>query len=244
MDLSLVVHTCDSYRQFWFGMLYSLELYWDFEKIPVYWASEEQDVHDFELSCRGHLFKPHPTMKSILTGKTDKNGFSTRMKKSLSEIPSKWVIYLQEDMWLKSSFSYPVLEQLLLFAEVQKAESIKIHTKLHYYEAYRLEPTPYFINRTRIMKHCPGENYLHSHNATIWNREYLIQNIADGEDPWTNEVEGSKRMSSRDHNHYHYNVHWYSQPGICEKGQPSSEYYIMAPILDDLMSMKLSSEKI
>jgi uncharacterized protein YcfL len=93
------------------------------------------------------------------------------------------------------------------------------------------------------MKHSQGENYLHSHNATIWNREYLIQNIVDGEDPWTNEVEGSKRMSSKVHNHYHYNVHWYSQPGVCDKGQPSAEYYLMGPILDDLMSMKLSSEK-
>lgn len=243
MNLSLLIHTCDNYLTYWPGMLYSLDFNWDFHKIPVYWASEELSVHEHYFECRGLHYKPDPSIVSILTGKTDKSGFSTRRRIALEKIPTKWVICLQEESWLISYPGNDVLEQLILFAETMKADSIKIHTKLHYYEDYRLEPTKFFINNTRILKFSEGENFLHSHNATIWNREYLLRHMVDSEDPWTNEVEGSKRMCSEQHNHFHYNIHWYSQPGVCEMGEHSRDFYTLAPIFDDRMSMKLFFEK-
>jgi uncharacterized protein YcfL len=242
MDLSLLVHTCDSYQQYWFGMLYGLDFNWNFEKVPVYWASEEKNVHDINLSCRNLPYTVNPGITPILTGLTDKNGFSTRMRLALERIPSKWVIYIQEDMW---PFSYPgdeVLEELVSFVELHNANSIKIHTKLHYYESYKLEPTPFEINKKQILKYSDGENYLHSHNATIWDRNYLLKHLADGEDPWTNEVNGSKRMSSGDHNHFHYNIYWYCQPGVCEMGKESKEFFILGPIMDDLTSLRLQMQ--
>jgi len=239
MDLSLLVHTCDNYQKFWGGMLFSLDFNWDFNNVPVYWASEEVSIHDNNFSCRELPYKPNPKINQILTGKTDKNGFSTRMRIALEQIPTKWVIYIQEDMWLLSKLDNKVLSELLLFANLTNADSIKIHTKLHYYHNYKLENTDYFIDNIRLQKYCEGENYLHSHNATIWNREYLLRNLFDGEDPWSNENEGSKRMSSVPHNHYHYNIHWYSQPGVSEMGNYSSDFHILAPIFDDRMEYKL-----
>jgi len=242
MDVSLLVHTCDAYQKYWFGMLYGLDFNWDFDQIPVYWASEEKNVHDINLSCRNLPYKVNPSIVSILTGKTDKNGFSTRMRLALEQIPSKWVIYIQEDMWVLANPGDRVLEQLVLFAESKEANSIKIHTKLHYYDAYRLEPTSFEVNKKRILKYSDGDNYLHSHNATIWNKDYLLANLADGEDPWTNEINGSKRMSSQKHNHFHYNIYWYCQPGVCETGKDAKEYFILGPIMDDLTSMRLQME--
>ena len=83
-------------------MLYSLDFYWDYEKIPVYWASEEQTVFDIDIKCKDLTYKPNNLIRPILTGKTDRNGFSDRMIRALEQIPSKWVLYIQEDMWLKS----------------------------------------------------------------------------------------------------------------------------------------------
>ncbi len=242
MDVSLLIQTCDSYQRYWAGMLFSLDFNWNFGKVPVYWASEEVDVHSINFQSRNFPYKPNSEIKSILTGKTDKTGFSTRQRIALEQIPTKWVIYLQEDMWLLSNPGDHVLEQLLLFAEIQQADSVKIHTKLHYYDAYRLEITPYEIGKIRMMKFSQGDNYLHSHNGTIWNRKYLLDHLIDGEDPWTNEVNGSRRMSSKPHNHYHYNIHWYSQPGLCEMGQDSRDFITLAPIMDDRMSLKLQIE--
>ena len=103
-----------------------------------------------------------------------------------------------------------------------------------------LENTDYVIDNIRVQKYSDGDNFLHSHNATIWNREYLINHLLEGEDPWINEFEGSKRMSSNPHNHYHYNLHWYYQPGVCEKGEYSRDFYTLAPIFDDRMEYKLT----
>jgi len=238
MNVSLLVHTCDNYLRFWPGMLFSLDFNWDFN-IPVYWASEEISIHDYSFECRGLPYKPNNKIKQILTGKTDKNGFSTRMKTALSQIDSKWVIYIQEDMWLLSKLDNNLVSKLLLFCETTNANSIKIHTKLAYYDGYQLENTDFFIDNIRIQKYSDGENFLHSHNATIWNKDYLLNNILENEDPWTNEIEGSKRMSSEKHNHYHYNIHWYSQPGVCEKGDYGRDFYTLAPIFDDRMEYKL-----
>ncbi len=238
MDVSLLIHTCDNYQRFWDGMLFSLDFNWDFN-IPVYWASEEKSIHTTNFECRGIKYNPNPEIKQILTGKTDKDGFSTRMLRSLYEVDTKWVIYMQEDMWLLSKLDPQLLSKLILFLDVSESDSIKIHTKLGYYDKYRLENTDYIIDGIRLQKYSEGDNYLHSHNATIWNREYLMKNIKEGEDPWLNEVEGSKRMSSSIHNHYHYNIHWYSQPGVCEMGDYGRDFYTLAPIFDDRMEHKL-----
>ena len=131
------------------------------------------------------------------------------------------------------------IDAIVLFCEINNVSSLKIHTKLHYYEGYKLERTDYKINGINLLKYSDGENYLHSHNATIWNRQYLLEHLIDGEDPWTNEIQGSKRMSSVPHNHYHYNIHWYSQPGVSEMGNYSSDFHILAPIFDDRMEYKL-----
>ena len=191
MDVSLLVHTCDDYQRFWPGMLFSLDFNWDFKSIPVYWASEEILIHNYDFTCRELPYKPNSRIKQILTGKTDKNGFSTRMINALSQIDTKWVIYMQEDMWLLSKIPNETISKLLLFCETKNANSIKIHTKLGYYYNYILENTDYTIDNIRIQKYTDGDNFLHSHNATIWNREYLIEHLLEGEDPWVNEVEGS-----------------------------------------------------
>ena len=238
-DISLLIHTCDNYSNFWTGMLFSLDFNWDFNKIPVYWASEEISIHEHNFTCRNFSYKPNKQIQQILTGKTDKNGFSNRMITALKQIDTEWVIYMQEDMWLLSKIDYEVMSKLLLFAQISKADSIKIHTKLGYYDSYRLENTNVTIDNIKLQKYSEGDNFLHSHNATIWNKQYLIDNILEDEDPWTNEVEGSKRMSSKLHNHYHYNIHWYSQPGVCEKVDYGRDFYTFAPIFDDRMEHKL-----
>ena len=174
----------------------------------------------------------------VVFGGTSTNAMDSQTY-ALKKVDTKWVIYMQEDMWLLSKIPNETISKLLLFCETKNANSIKIHTRLGYYDNYILENPDYTIDGIRIQKYSDGNNFLHSHNATIWNREYLIEYLLEGEDPWVNEVEGSKRMSSKPHNHYHYNIHWYSQPGVCEKGEFSRDFYTLAPIFDDRMEYKL-----
>jgi uncharacterized protein YcfL len=83
-----------------------------------------------------------------------------------------------------------------------------------------------------------GSNIL-SHNATIWRKDYILKHQLPGEDPWLNEEYGSKRMLSDNNNNYHYNIHWYCQPGISDNGQQSQESIVYAHIVDEMKSMEL-----
>lgn len=243
-DLSLLVHTCDSYDSFWRPMFFSLDFYWDYDSFPVYFANEEKKLEESIIKrgdndIEGYKYTPDSRINQILTGKTDRNGFSDRFISAIEKIPSKWIIYIQEDMWIRSKLDKKLLEDLVNFAEAEEADSIKIHSKLFYWDEYRLEPTDHFIQGQRVLKYSEGNNYLLSHAATIWRKDYILKYQTPGEDPWKNEIEGSKRMSQDPHNHYHYNIFWHCQPGAAEAGQTSIEGLAYGHILDEMKRMEL-----
>jgi hypothetical protein len=239
LDLSLLVHTCDGYEEFWPGMFYTLDFYWDYNQIPVYFSNEEKKISEIVLDCKGSVYKPDKRITQVLTSKTSREGFSDRFIKSIEQIPSKWIIYIQEDMWLKRPLDFRLMTNLIEFANTHNADAIKIHAKLFYWEKYRLEPTNFSIDNQKILKYSEGDNFLLTHAATIWNKDYILKYQKNGEDPWKNEVEGSKRMSSDSHNHYHYNIHWHCQPGVSESGNKSREFFVYAPVVDEMKSMEL-----
>jgi len=240
-DISLLVHTCDAYEKFWAGMFYTLDFYWDYDFMQVYFANEEKDINDIKYKCKGQYdYSPDKRIKQILTGKTDKNGFSTRFIHAVEKIPTKYVIYMQEDMWLTRSIDNDIITELIYFMEKNNADSVKIHTKLFYYDSYILEPTDNFIKGQKILKQSEIDgNMLLTHNATIWKRDYILKHQKEGEDPWTNEIEGSKRMNSDTHSNWMYNIHWYCQPGISVNGEFSHEHINYPHIIDEMMSMNL-----
>lgn len=241
IDLSLLIHTCDNYEKFWSGMFYTLDFYWDYNKIPVYFANEEKPISDIIFNCKGYQYRPDKRIKQILTGKSnDMYGFSTRFIEAVKQIPSKYVLYMQEDMWLKRSIDYKTLEDIITFMDENNADSVRLHAKLFYYESYKLEQTKTIISGKRMHKNV-GEHIL-SHNATIWRKDYILKYQIPGEDPWSNEIEGSKRMSVDNNNNYHYNIHWYCQPGIAEKGEFSQEALIYAHIVDEMKKIEIESK--
>ena len=236
LDLSLLVHTCDDYERFWNGMFYTLDSYWDYN-IPVYFANEEKEMSNIVMNCKGSEYRPDSRIKQILTGKTDKNGFSTRFIEAVKQVPSKYVLYIQEDMWLRRSLDKDLLQDLINFMDDTNADSVRLHAKLFYYDNYLMEPTDYFVRNQRILKNIGGD--ILSHNATIWRKDYILKHQMPGEDPWINEREGSKRMLLDNNNNYHYNIHWYCQPGISDNGEQSQESIVYAHIVDEMKSMEL-----
>lgn len=240
LDLSLLVHTCDGYERFWKGMFYTLDFYWDYNSIPVYFANEEKKLNETYFDCRGISYKPDSRIRQILTGRsTDKTGFSNRFITAVEKIPTKYIIYLQEDMWLRRSISTSTIEKLILFMEETNASSLRIHAKLFYYEEYSLEPTGIFIEGSQIYKNV-GKHIL-SHNATIWRKDYILKHQKTGEDPWVNEIAGSERMMCDNEDNYHYNIHWYCQPGISNNGEFSEEANVYAHIIDEMKFIELSN---
>ena len=235
-EVSLLLHTCDAYEGFWSGMFYTLDFYWDFN-IPIYFANEETKLSDIKFDCKGKDYFPDKRINQILTGKTDKTGFSDRFIKAIQQIPSKYIIYIQEDMWLKRPLELSTINELVKFMDETNADSVKLHSKLFYYNDYKVESSDYTIEDKNLLRQTSG--YLLSHNATLWRKDYILKHQLGGEDPWKNETAGSERMSKYPHQHYLYNIHWYCQPGIADFGKPSNEHSVYAHIVDQMMFMKL-----
>jgi len=234
--VSLLVHTCDAYRNFWPGMLYTLDFYWDFDSIPVYFATEEIDRKSLKIDCKGIDYTVDERVNFITTGIGE---FSDRFIKAIQEIDSEWIIYIQEDMWLKRGIPSNLINQLIECAESENADSIKIHAVLYYYEQYRLEKTDLMIDGKRLLRYSQGDNFLLSHNATIWRKDYILKHQRVGENPWKNEIVGSERMSAEAHNHLHYNINWYCQPGVAEKGDFSKEFHVYSHVVDHMKYLDL-----
>ena len=238
-ELSLLIQSCDNYEWFWSGMFCTLDLYWDF-KYPVYFASEEKNIHELEYHFNPN-YKPNPNIIQINHKKSeDSSGFSTRMIDALKKIDSKYVLYIQEDMWLRRGIDTSVIEKLLSFMNENDVDALKLHTKLFYWDAYFLEPTDFVIDNIRLFKMTEREdNYFLSHGATIWKKEYLLKYLIEGETPWVNEIEGSKRMFNEPKKHYMYNIHWHCQPGVAEKGELGSEGYVYAHVLWEMIRLNM-----
>ena len=68
---------------------------------------------------------------------------------------------------------------------------------------------------------CNRESlYLLNHQPSVWNREFLLSCLVKGETPWTNEKEGTKRLSNRpdiDGKIVVIHYDWYN--AVCRKGQ-------------------------
>lgn len=242
-SLSLLVHTNDNYERFWAGMSYCLDFYWDFDNFPVYFANEEKKIEDIVFDCKGLYCSMDKRIKQIMTGKTVlndgepiKNGFSDRLIKAVEQVPSKYLIYIQEDHWLRRGLEKGLLDDLVKFMEENNANSIKIHAKLHFYD-YAFEKTEHFIKGQRLLKQ--DLKSLMSHNATIWRKDYLLKYQAYKEDPWKNEDNGTIRMKDDAENSYHYNIHWYCQPGCSDSGEYSQEFFVYAHVIDEMKNTEL-----
>jgi len=234
--VSLLVHTCDGYRNFWPGMFYTLDFYWDMDSVPVYFAAEDVTPSSLDIDCKGIKYQIDPRINWINTGKGE---FSDRFMRAVKEIDSEWIIYIQEDMWLKRGLSKDLIDELIECAKKENADSVKIHAVLYYYNGYILEKTENKIGSKNLLRYSDGDNFLLSHNATIWKKEYILKHQREGEDPWQNEIRGSERMSSEPHNHLHYNINWYCQPGMAERGGFSKEFHVYAHIVDHMKYMDL-----
>ncbi len=174
---AVLVHTCDRYELLYKGFNYFFQKYWDFN-IPckLYFATEEREEHiaGFE---------------NIQSGIGE---WTTRLAYLLkNKIEADYIIYFQEDMWLKEPVSAKFFEELFATAQLNDWQQLKLHTSAE----YKTIPTNQFIdglNLARIDKRT--SDYLMSHQITLWQKDFLLEQLQKPEHPWRNERRGTERL--------------------------------------------------
>ena len=176
-DIALIVHSCDRYEFLYKGFEFFFSKYWDFSiNCNYYFATEEKMV-----SIEG--------FENIRSGKGEwADRLSTLLREKISE---KYILYFQEDMWINKKVNADFFNTLF---ELTKKNNWRL-VKLHSSEVYTTNPTTNFIEGFNISKiNNNRSDFLMSHQVSLWNKNFLLEQLHKKEHPWRNERKGTKRL--------------------------------------------------
>ena len=114
--------------------------------------------------------------------------WSNRLIKLLEQIPTDYVLYMQEDHYLKAEppnlkFMMDIVEQFGLY-------KLQLSPITRYYTLYG-DRFPLFFWE------APKSKYLVCHQPSIWKKDFLLSCLKLGENPWVNEYMGTVRLWAR-----------------------------------------------
>lgn len=176
-NVAVLVHSCDRYDFLYKGFDFFFSKYWDFGiNCNYYFATEEKNA----------------SLLNFENIKSGKGEWSDRLAFLLKEkIKEKYIVYFQEDMWLNKKVNAAFFNQLFDLAEQKKWKQIKLHSS----EVYQTSATDDFIEGFNIARvNNSSSDFLMSHQVTMWDKEFLLQQLCKGEHPWRNERKGTKRL--------------------------------------------------
>ena len=209
-DISIVIQTCNKNEFLWKGWHLSFINNWAWELgWPVYFCNEEKTLpfHSKNIEI----------INSTISG--DANGFSTKAIDILNKVKTKYVLYLQDDIWLDKKVDKQTMFEAFYNIKHFNWNSLKIHNRSWF--NYSLSKTNIFANGIRILKQNNDSEYLLSHNASIWNREYLLSVMRPNENRWENEHLTTERIknNNQDSKIYHCDYGFYLPHSIAANGE-------------------------
>jgi hypothetical protein len=170
------------------GFLYFFTKYWPRDlQASYYFLTETVDVNsDF-----------------FTTIKTGKGQWSDRLRQGLQSLPENYIIYMQEDMWMNHPVNKDVLQEVIDFALAHKPKLFKLNSS----EVFVTKPTHTLIGGLRVAEiDNEKSDFLMSHQVSIWDKDFLINQLPPNEHPWRNERRGTKRMRKLNETFYHVDL--------------------------------------
>ena len=198
-DVTIVVSSCDKYKTLWPGFFACLFRFWP--------SLQTSNQHVPIVLITGSEKFVHPRVRTFQTG-VDR-GWGVNLKKALSTIKTRYVLYLQEDYLLCALTDDAFLANIL---EVMQANPHVVHCQLAADHVWFRKGQPFvekasfegadFLNHSlseRMLKKSLRARYRTSLQAALWRKDALYRLIVDDETPWQFEKKGSKRASALEH---------------------------------------------
>ena len=171
---TVLINTCDKCRFLWKNFSVLFNRYWDpLIKADKYFLSETLT---------------DPTLEGFNWFTPGKIEWSEIVKFALDQISTPYILWLHEDFFLKRTIPFSKFEYYFDFIEKHKVKRFGIHENSRYYT------TSIFIND--ILKFHPQSDYTISLQASIWDTQFLKENIKSKESPWGFETKGSQRINN------------------------------------------------
>ena len=235
-NICYFIHTCDEYQTFWNGWHVSYEKFWpktldwnvyfvneelecpynDVTQLKTFTSKKEWITETREVDSHGN---PLPT-KGLK--KQFDHGWSDRLITALENIEEEYLLYIQEDMWLKHEVDPGLFQNAYRFVERSGINILRVH-RLNTLSSNKdfLHKTDYFVNDHRLLKIDKKAGYLMNHQPAIWKKSFLQEVLVYGESFRDNEFEGTERIRKYDDPKiYHLNYDWcYGMPGAAAAGK-------------------------
>jgi hypothetical protein len=168
-----LVHTFNGYQHLWPGFIDAFEKNWGL-KYPVCYFGTDLPTHQLiEERVKEHF-------RVIYSGLGE---WSDRLRALLLQIPSDYVLYMQEDHY--PTKKPPDLSKLAVIIEKNDLFRLQISPIVHFYKVYGTENPLFFDEKSK---------YLVSHQPSIWKKSFLLDCLKKGETPWVNEYKGTLRL--------------------------------------------------
>ena len=234
--ISVLVQTCDSYSHFWEGWYVMFDRFWDWDlDWQIYFCNEEVD-----FPYKDDRIKQIKTGKSTqYWGTEDRDwlptyggskqideGWSNRLIHMLKSVDTEYILYLQEDQWPKFKVDKEVFADLGKFCYAYNVGSLKLHRiggwARHVVDTYT--ETDIFIRDQKLIQWKRDNDWLMSHQPTIWNRQLLLDLSIENEGFRDNEYAGTERFRDKfsDENFpkmYSYNYDWFYERSASSAGE-------------------------
>lgn len=171
-DVSLLIVSCDAYKDLWTPYFNSLFKYWPDCPYPIYLGSNESEYSDSRV-------------KPILIG-PDKD-YSSNLIAMLNRIESPWLILWIEDLLISKTIDTEYISKLVNIAQENKVGYLKLAANT---------PWAFTNSRKQLMGPIPkGVKYRSGIGLALWNKETLIKLLSPGESAWQIERNGSHRSN-------------------------------------------------
>jgi|WetSurMetagenome_2_1015567.scaffolds.fasta_scaffold13489_3 hypothetical protein len=172
IDCAIIVSSCDGYCDAWEPFFTLFFRYWPDCPYPIYLISNKKKYQD----------------KKVETVAVDPDqGWSGNLLIALSRISARYIIYFQEDYFLRAKVDNKKIAEALALAEETDAAYLRLFPCPGPDMSYQNHPDIGLISQ--------NAEYRNSTQTAIWNRQTLSSLLRKGESGWDFETGGGRERS-------------------------------------------------
>lgn len=173
MNVSVLIYSCDNYSDVWKPFFTLFFKYWNCQ-YSVYITTESKKC-DF---------------KNVITLNTTGNKWTDRIRKAVECIPTKYIIGMCEDMFLRQ----PVRQEIIDYCIWEMEKDVSI-ANFNFEKSHTPTEESEYNNFGR--KVCDYD-YQKSCQPTLWRKDMLLKLLNVSQDPW----EWETSETSQDYKYY------------------------------------------
>jgi hypothetical protein len=183
-DVSIIVPSCDKYSGLWepfFSLLFknwpALKQGGEHQNIPIYFISNKKEFN-------------HPRVQNIKF--PNEISWSDNMIEALSQIKTKYVLYLQEDYFLTEPINEKLLVEILQYMANHDAAFVQV-AEFSPGNVQTTKQSTAIINSPNLVEVTKHSEYKVNLQAGLWEKDIFLWLVKPGENMFQFETNASKR---------------------------------------------------